>query len=63
MNWNGAIAPGIIELVAAIRDKDELKAQFLCGLVEAARLVAEFGGEDEESRHLRLFWKIRGWGG
>src|SRR4029077_10858142 len=55
MNGNRAVAPGIIELMAAIGNKHEIDAEPSSGFVEAAGLVAEFGGEDEESRHLLLF--------
>jgi hypothetical protein len=54
MNGDGAIAPGIVELVAAIRDKDKVDAELPRSFIEAARLIAEFGGEEEKSRHLFL---------
>lgn len=47
MDGDGAIAPGIIEPVAAIRDKHKLDAKFMRSFVEAARLVAKFRGEEE----------------
>ena len=55
MDGNRAVTPWIGELVTAIRDEHEIDAELSSGFVEAARLVAEFGGEEEESRHLLLF--------
>src|SRR5580658_7251228 len=55
MYGNRAVAPRIVELVTAIRDKQEIDAELSSGLVEAARLVAEFGGEEQESRHCFYF--------
>jgi hypothetical protein len=49
MDRDRAIAPRIVELVAAIRDKNKVDAKLASGFVEAARLVPEFSGEDEES--------------
>jgi len=54
MDGNRAVAPGIIELVATIRDKDQVDAELASSFVKAARLVAEFCGENEESRHLYI---------
>ena len=51
MDGDSAIAPRIVELVAAIRDKNKVDSKLASRFVEAARLVAEFCGEDEESRH------------
>jgi hypothetical protein len=51
MNGNRAISPGIIELMAAVRYKHKIGTQLASGFVEAARLVPEFSGEDEESWH------------
>ena len=51
MDRDRAIAPRIVELVAAIRDKNKVDAKLASGFVEAARLVPEFSGEDEESWH------------
>jgi hypothetical protein len=55
MNRYRAISPGIVEFMAAVRDKHKIGTEFASGFIEAARLVAEFGGEDEESWHLLLF--------
>ena len=55
MDGNRAVAPRIVELMTAIRDEHEIDAELLSGFVEAARLVSEFGGEEEESRHLLSF--------
>jgi hypothetical protein len=41
--------------MAAIGNKHDIDAELSSGFVEAAGLVAEFGGKDEESRHLLLF--------
>jgi hypothetical protein len=54
MDRNRAIAPGIIKFVATIRDKDQVNAKLASGSVKAARLVAQFCGEEEESRHLYI---------
>jgi hypothetical protein len=63
MDRNRAVAPRVVELVTAIRDEHEIDAELSGGFVEAARLIAEFGGEDEESGHWLLIWGIRGHGG
>jgi len=55
MYGDRAVAPRIVELVTPIRDEQEIDAALSSGLVEAARLVAEFGGEEQELRHLPLF--------
>ena len=47
MDGEGPIPPGIIKLVAAVRDKHELDAKFMRSFVEAARLVAKFRGKEE----------------
>src|SRR5579864_8440702 len=51
MDGDCAVTPWVVELVAAIRDEYEFNAELASGFVEAARLVAEFGGEKEESWH------------
>jgi hypothetical protein len=54
MHGNRAVAPRIVKLVAAIRDKNEIDAQLTSGCIEAARLVTEFCGEKKKSRHVLL---------
>jgi hypothetical protein len=51
MHGNGAIAPGILELVASIGNVNKLNAQFVRGFLEAARLVTQSRGEKEQA-----FW-------
>ena len=45
------VVPRVIQLMAAVGDEDDLYAEFFGGGVEGARLVAEFGSEEEKS-----FW-------
>ena len=40
VHGDGAIAPGILKLMAAIGDKSQFDAQFLRRFVEASRLIA-----------------------
>src|SRR5580692_7792166 len=54
MDRNRAIAPGIVQLVAPIRNKNEVNSELPSRFVEAARLITKFGGEEEESRHFYL---------
>ncbi len=49
------VVPGVVQLMAAIGDEDELYAEFFSGGIERARLIAEFGSEEDES-----FWASHG---
>ena len=44
---DGAIAPGIIELMATVGDEGQIEAELSRDFVEASGLVAEFGGEEQ----------------
>ena len=48
---NGAVTPGVVELMAAVGDEHKLDAQLARGFVKAAGLIAKFGGEDKHA-----FW-------
>jgi hypothetical protein len=47
MNGDGAVAPGIFELMAAVSYKDKLHAELLGGLTEAASLVTQLTSEKQ----------------
>ncbi len=49
MHGDGLIAPGIFELMASIGDVNELHAQFVRRIFEAARLVTQFRCKKEQS--------------
>src|SRR6476646_1707704 len=49
MYCNSPVAPGVFELMTAIRDVDELHAQFERGFFKTPRLVAELRGEEQQS--------------
>src|SRR5882672_4782448 len=49
MHCNSAVAPGIFELMAAVRDVFELAAQFECRFFKTSRLVSELPGEEQQS--------------
>ena len=53
MNGDRAIAPGIIELVAAIGDESHLDIETACCFVKGASLIAELAGEQEHA----LAWR------
>src|SRR5215469_7610491 len=42
MHRQGAIAPRVVQAMAAICDEAQLDSEFLCGGIERARLVAQF---------------------
>jgi len=58
MHCDGAVAPRIFQLMAAIRDVYELHAQFEGGFFKTSRLVTEFPGEEQQS-----FWMAWSCGG
>jgi hypothetical protein len=47
MNCDGAVAPGIFELMTPVSDKDKLHAELLGGLTEAASLVTQLTSEKQ----------------
>ena len=49
MHSDGAIAPGILQLMAAIRNVNELYAKFKRGFFKTARLVAQLASEEQQS--------------
>src|SRR5258708_12978244 len=48
MNGNRFVAPGVFELMAAIRGEHDFDAKFLRGVGEAAGLVAHLAGKEEK---------------
>ena len=46
---DGGVAPGIVEDMAAVGDQLHINAQATGGLFKDADLVAEFGGEQQET--------------
>jgi hypothetical protein len=49
MDGDGAVAPGVFELVAAVGDVDELNAKFERGFFKTASLITEFRGEEQQA--------------
>jgi len=45
----GAVAPGVFQLMAAIRDVNELHTQLEGGFFKTSRLVTELPGEEQQS--------------
>ena len=46
MHGDGLVTPGILQLMAAIRDVDKLDAEFARDFFKTSRLVTEFRGEE-----------------
>jgi hypothetical protein len=49
MDGNGAIAPGIVKLMAAIGNEDQVNAELPRGVIETAGLLPEFAGKEQNS--------------
>jgi hypothetical protein len=48
---DGAISPGVIELMTTVGYKNNLDTQLARDVIETARLITKFGSEEQQARH------------
>src|SRR2546427_2466248 len=57
MHGDGLVTPGILQLMAAIRDVDKLDAEFARDFFKTSRLVTEFRGEEQQTFGWMSHWR------